>query len=82
MSTITKEEALDIAMHNVGQLFQIKITDTWNDGWKIYSGRDLDNCWYITFSPHLRPMLASQYLMVISKDTGETFFSGLADDEG
>ena len=31
MNTITKEEALDIAMHNVGQLFQIEITETWND---------------------------------------------------
>lgn len=82
MSHITKEEALDIARNNIGQLFQIKITDTWNEKWNVYSGRSLKNCWYITFSPQLTQTIAPQYLMVISKDTGDTIFSGLANDEG
>ncbi len=82
MTQITKDEALKIAKNNITQLFQIKISDTWNEGWTINSGRNLDNCWYITFSPHLAPAITSHYLMVISKNTGEAIFSGPSSYEG
>jgi hypothetical protein len=78
MSKITKEEALDIAKHNISSLFRIEITDKWNAGWPIYGAERLTNCWYVTFDPSLTgTTLGPSYMVAISKENGSILFSGL-----
>jgi hypothetical protein len=79
MSTITREEALDIAKSNIGSLFDIDITDQWNDGWgPIYAADRLAHCWYIIFSPSLTGhSIGASYLLAISKENGSVLHSGL-----
>jgi hypothetical protein len=77
MSRITREEALDIAKHNIGSLFHIEITDQWNAGWPVYGADRLADCWYITFSPSLTgASTGATYLLAISKEDGSVLHSG------
>lgn len=78
MSTINREEALDIAKSNIGSLFHIEITDQWNDGWgAIYSADRLADCWYITFSRSTTGFsIGAGYLVAVSKKDGSILYSG------
>ena len=78
MSQITREEALDIARTHISSLFQLKITDQWDDGWgPVYGADRLADCWYITFSPSLSGFsIGAGYLVAVSKKDGSILYSG------
>jgi len=78
MSQITKEEALDIAKHNISTLFTIEITDTWNANWPAYAADRLTNCWYITFTPCFRGcVIGATGLIAVSKESGKIRYSSM-----
>jgi len=78
MSTITKDEALEIARRESGVLSCQGITDQFNPGWVIYAAERLANCWYVTFEPSLTgTTLGQSYLVAVSKEDGEILYSGL-----
>ena len=79
---ISKEAAIEIAKQNTSKRFNITITDVWDERWKPYPRYVYKDCWFLTLLPAEPTGLHSSHLMVISKDTGEIFFSGDANDEG
>ena len=78
MNQITKEEAIDIAKGNINSLFNIEITDTWNDEWPEYAADRLTDCWYITFTPFFKDYaIGAPGLIVVSKESGRIRFTSM-----
>jgi hypothetical protein len=78
MSPITKEEALDIAKGNINSLFNIEITDTWDDAWPKYAADSITDCWYITFTPLFRGCaIGAPGLIAVSKESGQIRFTSM-----